>query len=511
MKLLEPGATLDGFTIEECIHSGGMAHIYRVVYADGRPGPGFAMAMKIPRMTAGDGAENIVSFEVECQIMQVLQGNHTPRFVAAGDLQRTPYLVMEYVHGHTLQHWLDGPQPVAVDTITQLGAATARAAHALHQQNTVHLDLKPANVLLRDDGSAVLLDFGLSCHAHYPDLLAEQLRKAVGSPGWIAPEQVVGVRGDPRSDVFAIGVMLYQLCTGELPFGAPQTAAGLRQRLWVDPTPPRKLRADIPAWLQEVVLRCLEPEAAKRYPSAAHLAFDLMHPTQVHVTHRGTNVVGTPFRTHFKRWLKAAGMHYQPSPLASSQQVQEVPIVMVAVPHKDVSDTTLYSLRQAVARSLGTRPGARLACVTVISSSETSASDEARSETNVHRRYLTALRQWAQPLDHPGHQTSCHVLESGDVAQALLDYARGNNVSVIVMGAATHGLMTQRFVATVPIKVAMEAPCTIILVKQSLPFEQLGNTSTTAATVANAYSDSDADTATTPAAPLYGDDLGPLG
>ncbi len=511
MKLLEPGATLDGFTIEECIHSGGMAHIYRVVYADGRPGPGFSMAMKIPRMTAGDGAENIVSFEVECQIMQVLQGNHTPRFVAAGDLQRTPYLVMEYVHGHTLQHWLDGPQPVAVDTITQLGAATARAAHALHQQNTVHLDLKPANVLLRDDGGAVLLDFGLSCHAHYPDLLAEQLRKAVGSPGWIAPEQVVGVRGDPRSDVFAIGVMLYQLCTGELPFGTPQTAAGLRQRLWVDPTPPRKLREDIPAWLQEVVLRCLEPEAANRYPSAAHLAFDLMHPTQVHVTHRGTNVVGTPFRTHFKRWLKAAGMHYQPSPLASAQQVQEVPIVMVAVPHKDVSDTTLYSLRQAVARSLGTRPGARLACVTVISSSQTSASDEARSETNVHRRYLTALRQWAQPLDHPGHQTSCHVLESGDVAQALLDYARGNNVSVIVMGAATHGLMTQRFVATVPIKVAMEAPCTIILVKQSLPFEQLGQAAIAGKAATYAYSDSDADTATTPVAPLYGDDLGPLG
>ncbi len=509
MKLLEPGATLDGFTIEECIHSGGMAHIYRVVYADGRPGPGFSMAMKIPRMTAGDGAENIVSFEVECQIMQVLQGKHTPRFVAAGDLQRTPYLVMEYVHGHTLQHWLDGPQPLAVETVTQLGAATARAAHALHQQNTVHLDLKPANVLLRDDGSAVLLDFGLSCHAHYPDLLAEQLRKAVGSPGWIAPEQVVGVRGDPRSDVFAIGVMLYQLCTGELPFGAPQTAAGLRQRLWVDPTPPRKLRPDIPAWLQEVVLRCLEPEAAKRYPSAAHLAFDLMHPTQVHVTHRGTNVVGTPFRTHFKRWLKAAGMHYQPSPLASAQQVQEVPIVMVAVPHKDASDTTLYSLRQAVARSLGTRPGARLACVTVISSSETSASDEARSETNVHRRYLTALRQWAQPLDHPGHQTSCHVLESGDVAQALLDYARGNNVSVIVMGAATHGLKTQRFVATVPIKVAMDAPCTVILVKQNLPFEQLGNN--TAPASAKGYSDSDADSAAAPATALYGDDLGPLG
>lgn len=473
MKLLEPGATLDGFTIEECIHSGGMAHIYQVRYTDSRFSVGFPMAMKVPRMTAGDGAENIVSFEVESQIMQVLTGRHVPRFVAAGDLDRVPYLVMEYVHGKTLDHWLNAQSHTSLDEVMRLGSAMAHAAHALHQQNAVHLDLKPANVLFRDDGSAVLLDFGLSWHSHYPDLLAEQLRKAVGSPAWIAPEQVVGVRGDPRSDIFAIGVMLYQLITRELPFGEPQTAGGLRQRLWMDPPPPRKLNPEIPPWLQEVVLRCLEPEAAKRYPSAAHLAFDLMHPNQVQVTARGTKVTGTKFTTHFKRWVKAAGMHYQPSPVPS-QQIDEVPIVMVAVPHKDVTDATLYSLRQAVARSLGTRPGARLACVTVISSGQTSTSEEENSETSVHRRYLTALHQWAQPLEHPGQQVSCHVLESGDPAQAILDYARGNNVSVIVMGAATHGLKTQRFIATVPIKVAMDAPCTIILVKQSLPFEHLG-------------------------------------
>jgi nucleotide-binding universal stress UspA family protein len=353
----------------------------------------------------------------------------------------------------------------------------------------VHLDLKPANVLFRGDGTAMLLDFGLSCHAHYPDLLAEQLRKAVGSPAWIAPEQVVGVRGDPRSDIFAVGVMLYQLCTGHLPFGAPQTAAGLRQRLWVDPIPPRKTKPELPAWLQEVVMRCLEPEAARRYPSAAHLAFDLTHPDHVTITERGTNVAGTKFWTHFKRWLKAAGMQYKPSPMAS-QQIEEVPIVMVAVPHADVTDATLYSLRQGVARALGTRPGARLACVTVISSGLTSSTDEKKSESNVHRRYLTMLRQWAQPLDHPGYQTSFHVLETGDVAQALLDYARGNHVSVIVMGAATHGLKTQRFVATVPIKVAMDAPCTIILVKQSLPFELLGESSAGDASDSGGYSDS---------------------
>ena len=476
MKLLEPGTLLDGFVIDRCIHSGGMAHIYSVRYANGTPDPEFPMVMKIPRMTADDGAENIVSFEVEHQLMQVLNGPHVPRFVAAGDLHNVPYLVMEYVAGKTLDHWLpqsDAPSaPIAPEVLAQLGAAMAHAVHSLHKQNACHLDLKPANVMIKADGGAVLLDFGLSCHAHYPDLLAEELRKAVGSPVWIAPEQVVGVRGDTRSDIFAIGVMLYELATGELPFGCPTTDSGLRLRLWMDPKPPRALRSDLPEWLQEVILRCLEHEAANRYPSGAHLAFDLTHPDQINVSERGKRIRGTGFKEHLKRWFKAAGKHYEPSPLPT-HQIDDVPILMVAVPHHDVTDATLYSLRQAVARSLGLRPGARLACVTVISPGETSNTKNGKSETQVHRRHLTTLMQWAQGLDLNGHQTSYHVLESNDVAQALVRYAQGNNVSMIVMGAATHGLQMQRFVATVPIKVAMEAPCTVILVKQHLPFEGL--------------------------------------
>jgi serine/threonine protein kinase len=424
--------------------------------------------MKIPRMTAGDGAENIVSFEVEHQIMQALTGAHVPRFVAAGDLEKVPYLVMEYVHGRTLAHWLALPEGVPAPELAQLGAAVALALHSLHLQNTVHLDVKPDNVLMRSDGSAVLLDFGLSCNAHYPDLLAEELRKAVGSPAWISPEQVVGVRGDPRSDIFALGVILYQLATGELPFGEPQTPAGLRQRLWMDPVPPRQLKPSVPEWLQEVILRCLAPEAAQRYPSAAHLAFDLRHPAHVNVTERGRNTTGTGFYTHFKRWIKAAGKHYQPSPLPV-QVIKEAPIVLVAIAHQDVSETLLNALRVAVAQSMGTHPGARLACVTVIKPSQTSTTQDDSSETRVHRRYLARLHHWAQPLVQAGHQTSCHVIESGDVAQALLSYAAGNHVSLIVMGAATHGLLPQRVAPTIAIKVAMHAPCTVLLVKPAVP------------------------------------------
>ncbi|MEY5022522.1 MAG: Serine/threonine-protein kinase PknB [Pseudomonadota bacterium] len=483
MKLLNPGHVIDGFEIEECLHAGGMAHIYTVQYAlsedDTRRESEFPMAMKIPRMTAGDGAENIVSFEVEHQILPALSGAHVPRFVAAGDLLRTPYLVMEYVQAATLETWAENFHKEIFQTglhdraIARLGTELAHAVHSLHKQNVCHLDLKPANVLIRPNGKVVLLDFGLSCHAHFPDLLAEELRKAVGSPAWIAPEQVVGVRGDPRSDIFAIGVMLYELATGELPFGEPATAGGMRQRLWMDPVPPRKRNPLVPEWLQEVILKCLHPEAAKRYPSAAHLAMDLSHPDQIRITERGRQIKGTGFKEHFKRWLKAAGMHYQPSPLPS-QQIKEVPILMVALPHADVSDATWYSLREAVARSLGIRPGARLACVTVISSGDISSTESSQSESSVHRMHLARMQQWSQGLDLHDHQVSFHVLESGDVADALVKYAQGNEVSMIIMGAATHGLQMQRFVATVPIKVAMEAPCTVILVKQDVPFEFLG-------------------------------------
>lgn len=471
---LEQGSELDGFRIGPCLHAGAMARIYEVRYADGRDSP-FPMVMKVPLMRDGDGGENIVGFEIEHQLLQVLHGPHVPRFVAAGDLDRIPYLVMERLDGITLEAWMKSFSAVGdalpVERIAHVGARLAQAVHSLHQQNVCHLDLKPANALLTDDDRVVLLDFGLSCHADYPDLLAEQFRKAVGSPAWIAPEQVVGVRGDPRSDVFAIGVILYEMATGELPFGFPTTQGGLRQRMWASPKPPRAWRADLPEWLQEVILRCLEPQADQRYPSAAHLMFDLRNPDQVSLTERGRRLTGRGFWWHAKRWVRAAGMQYEPSPLPS-QQIAEVPIVMVAVPHHDVSDVAMVSLRQATARSLGTRPGARLAVVTVVSSSFNSSGKD-RSETWLMRHHLTAFRKWAEGLDLSGHQVSFHVLESGDVAQALLRYAEGNHVSLIIMGSATHGLSLQRFVATVPIKVAMHAPCTVVLVKEAMPFGQL--------------------------------------
>jgi eukaryotic-like serine/threonine-protein kinase len=468
MKVLEPGTRVDHFVVGDCIHIGGMAHIYSVTCADAAQDPGFAMVMKIPRMGTGDGAENIVSFEVEHMILPALSGPHVPRFVAAGDLAVLPYLVMEQVQAPTLQSWLDSTPRPDIDTVVRYAAAIASAAHQMHSQNAVHLDIKPTNVLIRADGSAVLLDFGLSYHAHYPDLLAEELRKAVGSNIYMAPEQVVGVRGDPRSDIFAIGALLYHMLTGEYPFGEPETPGGLRQRLWMEPRPPRSLRAGVPPWLQEIILRSLQPQAQQRYPTAAHLAFDLTHADRVVITERGQRLQGSGWWAQCKRWVQATGLHYQPSPLPT-EHIARMPIVMVALPHQDVSEAMLSALRHAATRALGNYRDlgehSRLACVSVISPGDTSSTDEAHSETGVHLRHLARMRAWAQPLQLSARQVSFHVLESGDVAAALTSYARGNHVGILVMGAATHGLQFQAIIHTVPVKVAMYAPCSVILVK----------------------------------------------
>ena len=131
---------------------------------------------------------------------------------------------MEFIAGRSLKARLD-ETPLPPDEVAAIGAKIAVALHDLHRQHVIHLDLKPSNVIMRDDGEAVLIDFGLSRHDQLPDLIAEEFDGPIGTGPYIAPEQVLGERGDPRSDLFALGVILYFLATGERPFGEPQRAA----------------------------------------------------------------------------------------------------------------------------------------------------------------------------------------------------------------------------------------------------------------------------------------------
>jgi serine/threonine protein kinase len=147
--------------------------------------------------------------------------------------------------------------PLPAAAVASLGAKIASALHDIHRQEVIHLDLKPSNIILRTTGEVALIDFGFSRHPRLPDILAEEFPGPIGTGPYIAPEQLLGNRTDPRSDIFALGVMLYFFLTGERPFGDPSGVREWRRRLYREPVPPRALRADCPAWLQELILRSL--------------------------------------------------------------------------------------------------------------------------------------------------------------------------------------------------------------------------------------------------------------
>lgn len=464
VERIEAGAVVDGFTVEERIHAGGMALIYRVT----RPGSAAPLVMKVPRLGPGEPATSVISYEVEETLLSALKGPHVPRLVAAGDLAHHAYLVMELVEGRSLTEWVKRA-PLPADEVARLGAALATAAHDIHLQEAIHLDLKPSNVLVRPGGEAVLIDFGLAHHAHHPDLLAEEYRRPIGSAPYISPEQVLGVRSDPRSDLFAIGVILYELATGKLPFGSPSTAAGLRQRLYRDPTPPRALVPSVPDWLQEVIFRCLEPDARDRYASAAQLALDLSNPDQVAVGERGRRRKRSGPVAVMRRYIRAAGL--EPADLgAPSDQLSGAPIVLVAVATQHGNEALFQALREATRRIMGARERVRIACVTVIRPvPELGTSSEADTAARNRVKQLVALRHWIEPLQIPAGRVSFHVLESGDPPGALLEYARANQVDQIVIGAPPPDVPLRGLVQTVATKVALEAPCTVTLVRPAAP------------------------------------------
>ena len=463
--LPEIGEGLDGYRITGKLHSGGMGVLLTVEPAEDM---GFPLVMKIPRLGYGEPAEAVVSYEVEQNVMSVLQGPHVPRYVGAGDLAVQPYIVMELVEGTCLKDWVERI-PLPVEEVTRVGGAVATALRSLHQQEVVHLDVKPSNIILRPSGEAVFIDFGLAHHAHYPDLLAEESRAPMGSAPYISPEQVLGVRSDPRSDLFALGVMLYEFATGKLPFGAPTGPSGLRRRLHVDPIPPRAIRPEIPEWLQEVIFRLLEPDANRRYATAAQVAFDLTHPDQVTVTERGRRMKRAGLVTRFQRWFHAKGM--EPAAVVRpSAQLANARIVLAAIATTHTNEALFQAQRDAVRRLLASDPESRLACVTVVRpSSVVGVETEDDVATTQAIKNLVILRNWAEPLQQPTSSISFHVLEGNDPAATVLGYARANAVDQIVIGAPPPDLPIRMLMGTFATKIAAEAPCTVTLVRSPAP------------------------------------------
>ena len=456
--LHEPGAIIDGFRLEEAVHRGGMAMLWRVT----KPGLTQPMLMKVPRIGEGADPAAIVSFEMEQMIMPRLSGVHVPKIFAVGGFATHPYLVMERIEGKSLLAKLD-ELPLPYDEVAEIGVRIATALDDLHHQHVIHLDIKPSNIMVRPSGEAVLLDYGLSHHQQLPDLMQEEFRLPFGTAPYMSPEQLLGMRDNPRSDQFALGVLLYFFSTGVRPFGEGERMATMRRRLWRDPVPPRRLKPDYPSWLQEIVLRCLEIEPSWRYPTMSQLAFDLSHQDQVKLTGRSERMKRDAWTTVLRRRFNKDMTRPRPkSELASANY--SAPIVAVAIDLDGASDIT-EELRATVGRILATLPSARLACINVLKQSRIvidKTLDDAGHNKHVER--IVRLKHWAEPLKIREERLTVHVLEEIDPAAAILEFAQSNRVDHVLIGARQDSLM-RKLLGSVSAKVAAEANCTVTVVR----------------------------------------------
>jgi nucleotide-binding universal stress UspA family protein len=430
--------------------------------------------MKLPFLLPGEDPLTIVSYETEQMIMPRLSGSHVPGFIAAGDFDG-PYVVMELIAGRSLLDRL--PElPLPVGEVADLGARIADALEDIHRQRVIHLDLKPSNIMIRDgsdggggeggdgSGEAVLLDFGLARHLDLPDLPGEELAGPIGTGVYIAPEQLLDVRNDRRSDLFALGVLLYFFVTGTRPFGEPRTIGQWRRRLTRAPLPPRRLRPDLPPWLQEIILHCLEVDPRERYQSAAHLAFDLRHPELVRLSARAERSEAGGMFAALSGWLRQAQARVAiaPQPIAVAEAA---PIIVAAVDLGEEDPALAQALLAAIERLAAGEPGARIACVNVLKLARL-ALDHSEDEAgrNLHLLRLAELKHWAAPLARLPNQLTYHVIEAIDPAAALIEFARRNHVRHLITGARAAS-KARRFIGSVSAKIVAEAPCSVTVVR----------------------------------------------
>jgi len=200
-----------------------------------------------------------------------------------GEERSRLYMVIEWVEGGLLRSILNQQGKLPVDRAVNLTLAICDALDYMHKHGVVHRDLKPENIMVDGQDRIKLIDFGIAMKEDARRLTYAGPSPMLGTPDYISPEQVKGQRGDQRSDIYALGIIFYEMLTGQTPFSGPNPLAVMNERLLNDPKPPRKLRSDISAQLQEILYRALERDPRHRYATASEMAWELTHQDQVGV------------------------------------------------------------------------------------------------------------------------------------------------------------------------------------------------------------------------------------
>lgn len=285
---LETGAQLDSYRIETPVARSGMASIYRATdLRDNR-----TVALKIPHPDMEADPILFDRFQREAAIGEKLHHPNVMRVFAGEDRSRV-YMVMEWCEGRLLRQILNqGKLPQ--DRALRIAAGVLNALDYIHANGVVHRDLKPENIMVDDHDNIKLIDFGIAGDIGARRLTYANFTATLGTPDYIAPEQVKGKRGDGRTDLYAMGVILYEMLTGKVPFSGPSPLAVMNDRLLNHPLPPSVANPAISPQLQEVLYRALERDPKNRYATAHDFLWDLQH----------LNEVGAASRSELRDWRK---------------------------------------------------------------------------------------------------------------------------------------------------------------------------------------------------------------
>jgi serine/threonine-protein kinase len=286
---LETGSELDNFRIDGPVAESGMASIFRATdLRDGKQ-----VALKVPHFAMEADPALFDRFLREEAIGIALDHPNVMRIYPEENRSRV-YMVMEWVDGRLLRQIMSKEGKMPPERAIGITIGILNALDYIHKNGVVHRDLKPENIMINDRGDIKLIDFGIASQAGAKRLTYAGFSQALGSPDYISPEQVKGKRGDARSDLYAVGVMLYEMLTAKTPFTGPSPLAVMNDRLINHPLPPREAEPTISPQLQEVLYRALEREPKNRYPSAHSFIGDLEHLDQV----------GVAERTELSNWKK---------------------------------------------------------------------------------------------------------------------------------------------------------------------------------------------------------------
>ena len=285
---IQPGSLIDNrFKVTELVARSGMASIFKATDTTNNE----TVAVKVPFMQYESDPAFYSRFQREEEIGKLLQHPNILRIIPVENKSR-PYIVMEFLEGQTLGNLMKTVKPLPVNDAVKIASRLADALDYMHRrrENIIHRDMKPDNVMICNDGSLRIMDFGIAKGSGMKKITMAGFSPSMGTPDYMAPEQVKGQRGDERTDIYSLGAMLYEMTTGKAPFEGPNAYAVMNARLLGDPIAPSKVNDKIPPEIEELILHALERKPDDRYSCVAEMKEELDHPEKVKLTGRAEHL-----------------------------------------------------------------------------------------------------------------------------------------------------------------------------------------------------------------------------